>query len=293
MQNIGVKMLLIILAVVQIIVESLPISSSGHVALVSKIAAVWGYPLSALSHNGDAFLHIYTAVMVLIFFRKLWWPILRRLLLICGAIKAGKPLRASQKNLLVLIGKQVVMLAATCGLTAVGYFLIKGGSATSVWYTAPQTMLAGFIVTATLLILGSVRWPHLPIKKTTHQLVLLTLGITAAQVCAVLPGISRFASTTVIGIILGLSPRRAVQWSWVIFMPLMAAAALVHGIGGMLLREHNYQALQPAVLAACIAASIISYWGLGLVQRLFLQRQVWLLGLYMLLPIMGVWFLLL
>jgi undecaprenyl-diphosphatase len=281
---------LIFIAVAQIILEVLPVSSSGHLNLLARVLEQFCVAVPSRAEYFDEFLHLYTIVVVLIFFRGVWVPVVRRLWAMIMMKIVGKPLRESQKNLLHILVRLLGMLLLTTLVTTVAYFFCKEVFVSSTWQHAPHLLMLGFSCTATLLYTSIVPLAFRPEKKSPWQTLLLTLGIACAQACAVLPGISRFAATTMMGMALGLSPRRAVQWSWVIFVPLMTGAGLVHGVWGLLIKQHDYAVLAPGMVAACTLAAVVSYGLFAFVYRLFERRQVWAIGLYMLLPIITIWF---
>ncbi|NDD54036.1 undecaprenyl-diphosphate phosphatase [bacterium] len=265
---------LILLAVIQIIAEVLPISSSGHLRLAELLAAQVGLPLPVQPHYFDEFLHLYTFLVVALFFRAVWlaWP--RRLLAIALRWGRGARLTCMQVRLLRLCLRLTGNAALTMVITAGGYFLLKEGLGLNALLTHPLWLALGFFATALLLLFGRQRAIH------PHAVVLIAL----AQVGAMLPGISRFAATTVVGMLVGLSPRRAMQWSWFIFMPLMFAASIIHGVGGCIIKQGAWLLLQPGMVLACVLAAVISYGCLALVQRAFVTGRAWLLGSYLLLP---------
>ncbi len=319
-------MFALLLAVVQIIVEVLPISSSGHMRLVALLAGKLGYTLPEPPQYFDEFLHGFTLVAVLIFFRNVWVPVVVRL---WQVVRQRTALRDSQKRLLQLLMRVGGWVGITTLITVVGYFAIKR-SGIEAALVHPLFLALGFAATGVGLVfplfLGSSSWrpstwlrlsgegSHSHLKNSTEsyseidkitfthhahpELVELAesdrtrksgqivLIITLAQVAAcLLPGISRFAATTVTALVLGISSRRAVQWSWLIFMPLMLGASLVHGVGTFVLANHNYFVFEPLFLSACLLATCLSYALFAGVVRLFQNNRSWLLGVYMLLPV--------
>ncbi|MBM3893407.1 undecaprenyl-diphosphate phosphatase [Candidatus Dependentiae bacterium] len=317
---------LLLLAVVQIIVEVLPISSSGHMRLAALLAGKLGYSLPEPPQYFDEFLHGFTLVTVLIFFRNVWVPVVVRL---WQMLRQRRVLRDSQQRLLLLLGQVSGWVFVTTLLTVAAYFGIKC-SGIEATLTHSLFLALGFVVTAVGLVfplfLGSSSWrpstglrlsgeeSHSHLKSSTESYSEIdkitftnhahpelveraksdrtrkngrrVLIITLAQVAAcLLPGVSRFGATTVTAIALGISPRRAVQWSWLIFMPLMLGASLLHGIGKFVLIDHNYFVFNPLFFAVCVLAACMSYALFGGVVRLFQTKQSWLLGLYMLLPV--------
>ena len=276
---------LLFLAIVQIIVEVLPISSSGHMRIAGLLASRFGYSLPMQPHYFDEFLHTFTLVAMLIFFRHIWMPVLARLCAMVGSWWQKKPLRDSQKKLRLMV-LHIAGYVLLCSLiTIAGYLLIKAFNIDMLLDAQPVLLGAGFGLTGLLLVLTSL----LPQETTLQQSkpMGITILIAMAQLGAcLLPGVSRFASTVFMGRLLGVSIRRSLQWSWLIFMPLMAAAGLVHGVGAFVLHDHNWFVFQPGFLAGCGLVTIVSYGLFAGVLRLFQTGRSWLIGLYMLLPVL-------
>ena len=276
---------LLFLAIVQIIVEVLPISSSGHMRVAELLASKFGYSLPVQPHYFDEFLHTFTLVAMLFFFRRVWMPVLRRLCTMAGAAWYSRPLRDTQKKLFFMVLHIAGCVVLSSAITIAGYLLIKAFNIDTLLDAQPVLLGAGFALTGLLLVLTSL----LPsgLSMPSYKPMGMTVAIALAQVCAcMLPGVSRFASTVFMGCLLGLPMRRSLQWSWLIFMPLMAAAGLVHGVGGFVLRDHNWFVLAPRFLAGCVLATALSYGLFTHVLRLFQARRSWLIGLYMLLPML-------
>ncbi len=331
---------LLLLAMVQIIVEVLPISSSGHMRLAAMVADYVGYPLSELPLYCDELLHGFTLVAVLLYFRRLWVPVVVRLWEVVGVWRAGEALRDTQKKLLQLVLRLAGWVTVSTVITVVGYSIIKLSGVGDV-LVAPLVLAVGFCITGIVLVIcplflgSSSRRPStglrlsgsgvasdqkndadvhsreekVAMEKLAHpELVEIqdaspewakpdrarkseahckTIVIALAQVAAcLLPGVSRFAMTVFAAIALGTSPRRAVQWSWLIFVPLMLGASVIHGVGRCLLADGNWFVFAPGFFVGCMLATSISYVLFALVMRLFQRRQSWILGLYMLVPLL-------
>lgn len=278
------NLLLIVLAAIQIIVETLPISSSGHMRIAEGLAAKFGIAVPERAPYFDEFLHLYTLVVALLFFRNAWAPAVRRL---CGMLQdfcAGRQWRASQKMLGMLMLKLLGMLGVTTVGTVLAYLLVKEK------FADLNLLPMGFAITAVYLLMSSLLKNYkLPIL-TKMPWYIFSYCFVVVQMVALMPGISRFAGTTSVGLALGLTPRRAVQWSWFIFVPLMAAAGFVHGIYGLVIKAHDYSVLEPTMIIACSLAAVVSYGCLFLVNKIFEKRLAWALSLYMLVPIaVSVW----
>jgi undecaprenyl-diphosphatase len=188
----------LLLAVIQGVAEFLPISSSGHLVVVSQFLG-----------NGEAdaglnvLLHAGTLGSILVHYRR---------------------------DLLELLGRQrrLVPLLALGTVPAVVAGLLAKTYAEPV-LESPRVAGWMLLVTA-LLLLVSRRF-----TAQTADLGQMTAGksllIGLAQAVALLPGISRSGSTIVAGLGLGLERRAAATWAFLLAVPAIAGAALLEGIG--------------------------------------------------------------
>ena len=67
---------------IQIVVESLPVSSSSHVLLLEKICIFFGITSIPITQSFDHFLHLATVLIVTIFFRREWMPLLKNIVFV-------------------------------------------------------------------------------------------------------------------------------------------------------------------------------------------------------------------
>lgn len=218
----------IVLGIVQGVTEFLPVSSDGHLLLVRHI---FGWADEGLSF--DAALHLGTFFAVLVYFRTAWMNVLRGRdpqlfwALIIGTIPAGLAGFFGQR----LIAEEFRSLLVT-GLS--------------------------FIGTAILLFIASRRERPSASQAFTPRRGFL---VGCAQIIALLPGLSRSGATMTAGILSGLSRERAVEFSFLLALPITAAA----GLEGMrtTLPDGVSWALGVGVFAAFLS-------GLGAI-RLFLR----------------------
>lgn len=191
----------VILAIVEGTTEFLPISSTGHLILASRLL---GISPTTFTKSFDIAIQL-------------------------GAIAAILTLYA--QTFLKQRELWVRLLVALLPTIVVGFFL----------YPLITTfLLDNTTVTVAALFLGGIAlWiaevtlrarPH----STTATLSLKTaLGIGAFQAVAVVPGVSRAAATIVGGMLLGLPRGKAVEFSFLLAVPTMLAATsldlLKHG----------------------------------------------------------------
>ena len=288
--------IILFLIITQIIIESLPISSSGHVALVGLLTnKFWGIQNAILPDFLDGLLHGTALLAILIVFFKDWFFPLKKLLQTCTQFfLKSKPLSFSQKKLLAILGKIFGLLIVADLITSIFYFVIKISMHDFFRNLGPNFLLCGFIITMLLLLslrlignnststrLQAGFYESFDLKKA------VILG--AVQGCALLPGISRFASTYVAGCWLKISPRRAFQISFLIHLPLIIAKFLFSGIKDILKKPEFFQNLNAGFgtrnFFLIVIVTIIAIITLNLCYKLAIKNKLWWLGFYMLIPI--------
>lgn len=245
----------------QIVVESLPISSSGHVFLLETFfgeKSLWNEVLDHLSH-------LPTILILTIFFFKSWYPIARKLFFIM--FKQDRK-RDSEKKFMIIFIKFISYVLVADVVTAALYFSISKAGFWALWI--------GFIITSIflfslLLIPNSNKNGVLTFKKY------LILG--AVQGISLVPGISRFASTYVLGRWLSLSPNRAFRTSFLIQFPLITAGFFRALIKSVKMQEKFLFYSWETVLVV-IVATVISYILFNLAYKLAITNKLWIFGIY-------------
>jgi len=189
----------LVVAIVQGLTEWLPISSSGHLVLFSKLIGYSGGMLF------DVALHFGTLMAVFVYFGSDIVDIVKDLL-------SGK--WNSENGRLGLM-----VLVATIPAVIVG-FLFKDvfeSVFSSLWITA-----LGFGVSGLFLFIGSI---DLKNKKGFGYGKSLLVG--CAQVFALFPGISRSGSTISSGLLLGLDEKAAMKFSFLMSVPVIFGANIL------------------------------------------------------------------
>ncbi|MBI2079607.1 undecaprenyl-diphosphate phosphatase [Candidatus Micrarchaeota archaeon] len=189
----------ILLAIIQGITEWLPISSSGHLALIQNILGI-DAPIAF-----DILLHIGTLLAVFIYFWK-------ELLEIAKAIFFLK-WNSEEFKLAVFIGVASIP-TAVIGLVFRKFF-------ETIFHNILYLGIA-FLITGVILYLTK------NVKKNDQKLdnkKALLIGI--AQGIAVAPGISRSGSTIGAGLLLGLNRRKAATFSFLMSIPAIIGAFML------------------------------------------------------------------
>ncbi len=247
----------IILGIVQGIAEFLPVSSSGHLAIIQNIFHIE-------TEGGlffDVMLHLGTLAAIFVVYRKDILRMIIETLNMCRDIIYNlKSYIQNQRSYSALRYRRIVknnyrkfvvlVLVSTIPTGVVGYMgrhLVEKASATLI---VPGI---GLILTSILLIVSEMA----PDGKKIPRDISYGSGflIGAAQGCATLPGLSRSGTTIAACMMSGYDRRFAVRYSFIMSIPAILGAALVEikdigseGIsGGIVLNG-----LIGAVVAGCV-----------------------------------------
>jgi len=232
-----------ILGIVQGLAEFLPVSSSGHLAILEHLFGVTEPMLLAV------FLHFGTLLAVIIFFFR---PIRE---LVKGIFKGDRQSISYGFNIIlgtipvVVVGivfeswiaqafKNVIMIAILLGVTGV-----------------------------VVLITGVVGKD----QKTINYPAALLIGI--AQMCAILPGISRSGMTISAGIFSGVAPERAFRFSFLLSIPAVLGANIYE------LRNVSSIGNVPELLVGTFLSCITGLFALKILRSM-VYRKFYLFGPY-------------
>ena len=226
----------LILAVVQGVTEFLPVSSDGHLVVVSHWMQEHGGKPPEVS-DLIIVLHIGTLFSILAFYHERIWRLLtteRRVIgmLIVATIPAvivGLPIKKFCEPIL-----ENVWLAGAM-------FPVTGAALLYRSYKTP----------------GSVEYPQI----TPWQ----SLWIGISQAAAILPGLSRSGSTIATGVGVGLTRNSAAAFSFLMAIPVIAGAGLLQTLDFL----ENPQLTTP--LSHMLLGMLVSFL-VGLVSLWFLNR---------------------
>lgn len=219
----------IILGIVQGIAEFLPVSSSGHLAIVQNIFHIE-------TEGGlffDVMLHLGTLAAVFVVYRKDILRMLAEAVCMCGdMIYNLKSYIQNQREYSALRYRRIVknnyrkfvvlILVSTIPTGIIGYIgrdLVEKASATLI---VPGICL---ILTAVLLVVAELAPDGKRIPKNISYGSGFLIG--AAQGCATLPGLSRSGTTIAACLMSGFDRRFAVRYSFLMSVPAILGAAIL------------------------------------------------------------------
>jgi undecaprenyl-diphosphatase len=197
---------IIVLSVIQGLTEFLPISSSAHLILGSK---VFGWPDQGLVF--DVATHMGTLLAVLVYFRRDLADMVRAM--------AGRTADDASRTLGVTL-----IVASIPAIVAGALFhdLVEA------FLRSPRVIAFATIGFGLLLWWADARFAH---RKTLQDMALKPgVMIGLAQVLALIPGTSRSGITITMGRMLGFDANSAARFSFLLSIPIIAAA----GVFGLL-----------------------------------------------------------
>jgi undecaprenyl-diphosphatase len=229
----------IFLGIVQGLTEFLPVSSSGHLLLGEYFL---GLDQERFGLSFDAAIHTGTVLAVVTFF---WRDLLVMLRAFLRSLR-GPDFSDPHQRMAYLI------LVATVPAGLIGFFF-EDFFATAV--RSPWVVVTNLVLVGVLFLVGE------DVGRKSRQASKLrfqeAVGIGLAQAAALVPGISRSGATITLGLFLGLRRDEAARFSFLMSMPITAAAALL-SIGKTMEEGMGYyQALLFA--AGCISSGIVGY----------------------------------
>ncbi len=241
-----------VLGIVQGITEFLPISSTAHLLVFTKVL---NWQLLGEKYFVDA-IQFGSVIAVLIYF----WSDLRQIF--SGSWQAFQRQTWDREEWKLFVGIAIGTLPAL-----IGGLLYKK--------LLPETAQAALEGALTIAIMSIVMSSLLGLaekigrrKRGFDQLeiqdgILVGLG----QMLALIPGASRSGSTLTTALFLGLERQTAARFSFLLGLPVLAIATLYQSI-----EVRHHPELLPALLVGIVSAFIFSYLSISWLLR-FLQRQ--------------------
>jgi undecaprenyl-diphosphatase len=231
----------IVLGIVEGLTEFLPISSTGHLIVASRLLNY-----NAIGGVFEIFIQLGAVVAVLIFYWSQLWSQLRSV---------------SQDAHIQRFWLGIIVAFIPAGL--VGFLLSD----------VIDAVLFNPTVVAIALIVGGIIFlfverPGVIPTPTTTEVTRITLRqalvIGVAQILALIPGVSRSGTSIVSGMLMGLDRSTATQFSFYLSIPTL-------GIATIYTLVRNLDSIQPDEMAQLLVGAVVA----GIVAWLSIK---WLLG---------------
>ncbi len=247
----------VVLAVIQGLTEFLPVSSSGHLVLVSQ--------LSDLSDQGvafDAAVHLGTLLAIVIYLRA-------DLIEICSSLMQGKKDAHSRLGINIIIASLPVLI--------IGYLLAD-------WIDANTRNIPVIAVTTIVfgLLLGIADRAGRSHRKLPDIRLPQAVVIGLAQVLALIPGTSRSGVTMTAGLALGLGRVAAARFAFLLSVPVLAAAG-GYSLLQLVTSDHQAYGSMSLLAVAMLVSAVIAFATISLFIRLVESIGMWLFVYYRLL----------
>ncbi len=269
------KNLLAVLALglIQGLTEFLPISSSGHLVVGSKLFSVGTTEQPLLL---EVLLHVGTLVPVIVLYFGDIVEILRSLTRVFSA----PPARLWQEDRGFRLAACVVIGTIPTGLAGVllkDFFEQAFGSLTAVGVT--------FLITGAILMSTRLRRLSADVPEDDSHLTLTAgraLVVGVAQAFAITPGISRSGTTITAGLHLGIERAMAARFSFLLSIPAITGAVVLHLRKASAASGSDLGLYAAGAAVAAVSGYLALRWLVRLVRRgelHWFSYYLWPLGL--------------
>ena len=245
----------LVLGVLQGLAEFLPISSSAHLTLAPWLFH-WRDPGLAF----DVALHFGTLIAVLWYFRHQWITLIGAV----ASIIAHRRVETEQER------RAVYLIIATIPGAIAGLALEKYAESV---FRDPK------LVATVLIIMGVVLWwvdkrsaQDRPLQSITWVDALL---IGLAQMFAIIPGVSRSGSTITAGRALRLTREGAAIFSFLMSMPIIAAASLLK-----LPHVLKTEGIDAQLVVGVLASALSGWLAISVLLRFVVRRSYGIFAVY-------------
>ncbi|MGB4267815.1 MAG: undecaprenyl-diphosphate phosphatase [Spirochaetota bacterium] len=203
-----------ILGIIQGVTEFLPVSSSGHLALleaVPQVHAIFGTMDTGAKLFFNVALHLASLAAIIIFYYN------DIITLVTGTIA-----EITKKHYGTHCQFACNIIIASIPAALIGLFFNDFVEAS----IASPTLVAGLLIINGIMLIASNKLPKKS-RKCEEMGILQALLVGLFQAVAILPGISRSGSTIVGGLITGLKPEEAGKFSFLMAIPVIVGAGLL------------------------------------------------------------------
>ncbi|MCI9256348.1 undecaprenyl-diphosphate phosphatase [Acutalibacter sp.] len=280
----------ILQGVIQGATEFLPVSSSGHLSISQHI---FGIELPGILF--DVMLHLGTLIAVVFVYRELVWRLIKEFFSLLGDLFRGRfrwsEMSGDRRLIFMLLIGLLPLFLLFCPIPGTD---MKVKDVSEMLASDSGILVEGFALLATGLFLtlgilankraGSFRHAasrhgeRAPKGGRTSLTVPDSIAIGLTQcLAAVFPGLSRSGSTMSVGLMRGVNQQTALDYSFVLGIPSIAAAALVSlkdvGSAG--------EAIGAVPLLVGVAtAAVVGFLAIKLLRWIVTTNKLWVFVAY-------------
>lgn len=252
-----------LLGVIQGLTEFLPVSSSGHLALATRL----GNFKMADELFFDLCLHVGSLIAVVIYFRaeikELWAAAVALTKQL--ATPRGFPRLIQEKPFCTLF---LFLLAATVVTGIIGLFLHDRVLEA---FSSPKAIAVGWFGTAFLLTLAQIKLKKSFVATPFRWYHALVIGLF--QSIALFPGISRSGATLTAALLCGLSQEKAFRFSFLLSIPAIVMAFLGEAFFQRELLLNGLSHI-PLYFLGLFVSALFSYFALNILSWFLVKRQL-------------------
>lgn len=264
----------IIQGIVQGLTEFLPVSSSGHLAITQHILGTEGE--NNLFFN--VMLHVGTLVAVVAFYHKLIWKLIKEFFVMIRDIFTGRfkwsKMNYERNLIMMLIIGLLPLFLLFVPIPGTG---MKIKDLADILSSSPILIVTAvsLLVTSVLLTIGiycnrnnTGKYKHfkgadgvaLSGRENYTILDAVLVGITQVA-AALLPGLSRSGSTLAVGEMRGINKQKALDYTFILGIPSILAAALLEGIEAINVPQGiNIDPI--ALIVGMVVSAVVGYFAI-------------------------------
>jgi undecaprenyl pyrophosphate phosphatase UppP len=239
----------------------------------------------------DHFLHGPMILIVMIYFFHEWWLLVRLLWRsLCQLHKCRYSWHAmpdSNKRFLKLLGTIIGFVVVGNVVTVAWYAIGHGALKQVTTIRDVPVLILGFVMTGSLLLVLKTWQSRLNQTQRSLSLPIAFILGCIQGFAGQFPGVSRFGSTFVVARLCGISSRRALQFSFLLFSPLLVGAFMLSGLPACFMHPGMQALLTVPWLIAYVVSTVVAYLGFVVSAYMAEHDYLWLFGIYMVLPIVG------
>ncbi len=251
----------VLLGIVQGLTEFLPVSSTTHLALAQRFLPGFAQPGILF----DVLLHVGTLFALVVYFRS------RIATTFAGAVSSDP---SERRKAWKLIG----LLALAVGLTGLVTMPLKRFAIEGM--TEFRRMGVALLGMAVLLFIaqrvGGARGERGRALEEMRPRDAALVGV-CQSVSAILHGFSRSGNTISVGLFAGLSRRAAAEFSFLLSIPTILAAAAVENIHAYRLKTGPLVdgSSLPAYVIGMFVAAVVGYFAISALLRIVVSMRLW------------------